>query len=253
MFVAQINSLLPKDNNKQVVKQQQQQQSILRKNFRQHIFQTVYDQYWSQYHPNSKKKAAAGFFKINKPSKLLKLENSSYILRCNENLFSWKILMHLPMFREYSGMQLQGMFDMLKNIETFDDDESTGESLSMSIFNPLIAWVEQIQLNFEECYALLLYIWVILDVQLPLPPYQFVLKAKPKPKLKPQPNLALKPKPKSKPVAGSAGAKQANTGNNNNNNSNSNSNKNKKKNTSKSHMPKKKRKTGNWTKMDLFS
>merc|ERR1712087_1033604 len=69
---------------------------------------------------------------------------------------------------ETAATQLSGLFDMMLAMV------EEGSVVSEEGFTPLKPWVEQMDFSFAEVYPLLLYIWLILDVDLPAPPYPFV-------------------------------------------------------------------------------
>merc|ERR1712087_27431 len=69
---------------------------------------------------------------------------------------------------ETAATQLSGLFDMMLAMV------EEGSVVSEEEFAPLKPWVEQMDFSFVEVYPLLLYIWLILDVALPAPPYPFV-------------------------------------------------------------------------------
>merc|ERR1711933_443175 len=46
----------------------------------------------------------------------------------------------------------------------------------MGDMSPLKAWLDMIELPFNEIYCLLLYLWFILDVELPAAPYGIIRK-----------------------------------------------------------------------------
>merc|ERR1712113_38835 len=174
----------------------------LTKKYRQHIYQTLYDQFWSKCLDLKNKE----LFNNDLKNKKLKLKMSSYRLRKNDNLLSWNVLMNLPSLNENCGTQFGALYDMLAAI---DDD------MDMS---PLKPWINQMDLSFNETYSILLYLWFILDIELPSPPYTFIANKNMK-KMKKQSNITTKPKQN----------KSQQNNNNHHQNKNNNNNQNKKK------------------------
>merc|ERR1712154_677422 len=131
----------------------------LTKAFRQHIYQTVYDQFWSKCLDVKNKR----LFNEDKVNKRLKLKQPAYKLRINDNMLSYAFLMNLPGLNENCATQFGALYSMLGGI---DDKE-----MDMA---PLKPWIDQIDLSFNETYCMLLYLWFILDVELPAAPYNFI-------------------------------------------------------------------------------
>ena len=136
----------------------------LTKQFRQHIYQTVYDQFWSKHLDTNNKEL------FNMGPKTIKLKESTFKLRPNVNILDWSVVMNLPSITQTLCTQLSSLYDMLSVI---DDD-----TMDMS---PIKTWLEMMDLPFKEIYPILLYIWFILDVEIPSPPYDFIPTKKPKP------------------------------------------------------------------------
>eukprot|EP01083_Nonionella_stella_P180737 645278_1 len=125
----------------------------LTKAWRQHIYQTVYEQFWS------KMDGAQKF-----DEERIKLKQASFKLRLRENVLRWNpFLYKLPALTENNATQFGALFDMLGAI---DDD-----TMDMS---PLKPWIDQMDLRADETYCMLLYLWLILDVELPCAPYKFI-------------------------------------------------------------------------------
>jgi len=138
----------------------------LTKSYRQHIYQTVYDHFWSKSLDINNK----NLFNVDKTNKKIKFNEPSYRLRPNDNIFSWNILMNLPTINEFSGTQFSGLYDMLLAIDEINDDTTTHLKL----------WIDQIiqSVSFNEVYPILLYVWFILDIEIPAAPYNFIIKQK---------------------------------------------------------------------------
>merc|ERR1719219_3130078 len=94
----------------------------------------------------------------------------------DDNMFSWQYLVNVPNLNEEVATRIGGLYEML---EAIDDSE-----LDMS---PLQLWVDQMEFSITQVYPLLLYIWFLMDTELPAAPYPFIQKPKPKPKPRPKP------------------------------------------------------------------
>merc|ERR1712217_672206 len=92
----------------------------------------------------------------------------------DDNMFSWPYLVNVPNLNEEIATRIGGLYEML---EAIDDTE-----LDMS---PLQLWVDQMEFTITQVYPLLLYIWFLMEKQLPKAPYPFIQKPKPKPKANP--------------------------------------------------------------------
>jgi len=140
-------------------------------------------------------------------SNKLKFKQPAYKLRPDDNLLSWKFLMNLPGLDENNATQIGSLFDMLGMVDDSDLDMS-----------PMKPWMDMMSLSFNETYCILLYLWFILDVELPLAPYPFIgikqkvkkekkqkmekkIKSPPKPMKKQQKKQNIKKKQKAKAVS----------------------------------------------------
>jgi len=127
----------------------------LSRRYRQHVFQTLYDQFLVK----------SPEVVVSVPNeKRLRLQHSAYQIREGENVVSWRFMMALPGVSENAATQLSGLFDMM--LAMADEEE-----VDLTMLKP---WVEQMDFSFAEVYPLLLYLWLILDVDLPAPPYPFI-------------------------------------------------------------------------------
>jgi len=127
----------------------------LTKKYRQHIYQCVFDQFWSK---DAMLRKQDGI-KVDANGQM-KFKQAAFRLRPNENMLSWKLLMNLPKLDRNNATQIGALYDMLGGI----DEDMT----------PLKPWMEMMDFSFNEIYCLLLYLWFILDVELPTAPYKFI-------------------------------------------------------------------------------
>lgn len=133
--------------------------SELSRRYRQHIFQTLYDKFLQR--------APSVIMSAPKDARL-KLSGAAYLVRAGENVVSWRFMRSLPGMSETAATQLSGLFEMMLAMV------EEGNAVSEEEFAPLKPWVEQMDFSFAEVYPLLLYIWIIVDVDLPAPPYPFI-------------------------------------------------------------------------------
>ena len=146
----------------------------LSRRYRQHIYQALCKKVWS-IGDNVQ-------MMVMDENGAVQLKQASYLM-VSDNMFSWMYLVNVPNLTEEAETQIGGLYDMLDNIDDSDLD-----------FSPLTLWMEQMEFEIKEVYPLLLYIWFMLDLQLPASPYKFIKK----PKTKPLPKPKVVPKEKSK-------------------------------------------------------
>merc|ERR1712228_1070810 len=96
-------------------------------------------------------------------NKKIKFKEPAYKLRPADNPLSWKFLMNLPGLNENNATQIGALYSMLGGIDDNDLD-----------MTPLKPWMEMMDFSFNEIYCILLYLWFILDVELPAAPYPFI-------------------------------------------------------------------------------
>merc|ERR1712113_446288 len=143
----------------------------LRKRYRQHIYQAMYKKIWSP-----QLTAKSGMVIVDDKGGI-DLKQASYrLVGEEENMFSWQYLVNVPNLNEEIATRIGGLYEMLVAI---DDEE-----LDLS---PLQLWVDQMEFTITQVYPLLLYIWFLMEKDLPAAPYPFIQKPKPKPKPKAKP------------------------------------------------------------------